>query len=60
MLNSQSTCIGKSGLNRNTLLSLILETLLHEWNPVDDDRSINTLTYLQDQGLQIKWFKSVT
>lgn len=60
MLNSQSTCIGKSCLNRKTVLILILETLLHECNPVDDNRSINTLMYLQDQGLQSRWFKSVT
>lgn len=60
MFRSQGTCVGKNCLHRNTVLSLIWETLLHESNPVDCDRSVNTLTCLQDQDLQIKWFKSLS
>lgn len=53
-------CVGMSCLNRNKVLSLLLEALLLKSNPVPGNRSVNTLTYLQDQGLQIKWFKSVS
>lgn len=53
-------CVGKSYLNTNTVLSLLLETLLLKSNPITGNRSVNALTYLQDQGFQIKWFESVS
>lgn len=56
-MKSQRISVAKSCINKNTVLSL-LETLLHGSNPGGCKRSVNILTCLEHQDLQIKWFKS--
>lgn len=50
--------IGVSKSCINTMLSLLLQALLHGSNPVNGKRFVNLLAYLQGWDLQIKWLKS--
>lgn len=50
--------IGVSKSCINTMLSLLLQALLHGSNPVNGKRFVNLLACLQGWDLQIKWFES--